>query len=552
MRMAKNMLNAVNDAVNADRDAKTTEASPAREGAGMSLSARLILLLTLVVGVVVALGGFFSLRQREAIHARALRNELFAHAITLRLTLEDSYRAGRIGDAQRLIDHLSENPRVFSVILFDETGRVAMYSNPLEAEGIVVSPEAQRVIATGEPVEIVQRRSGSEVYSVIMPIRISAVRRGAFEISQPTDFIKAKNADARRDIALIALALFGAIIAVVLLVMRYNLLRPITELLVGAKAVGQGDLAYRVIVPSSGDEIAQLASEFNRMAGSLAEQRLAAQREAEERLALERELRHRERLASIGRLAAGVAHEMGAPLNVIKGRVEILRDQLDSPVERRLRNLDIIGAQADTIADIVRQLLTLARPFNLRREVIELDGLIATAVELIEADAAKAGVRIEVNRNNHNRVDGDRALLQQVMLNTCVNALHAMPQGGLLLIEVAPDEQRRNGRAFVGLRVSDTGSGIPPERIAHIFDPFYTTKEVGKGTGLGLSVARRIVEEHTGWIEVANRAEGGAAFTIWLPKAEAGVDPDRVDHDAKHSGELVTTSQPALSHTKGK
>jgi signal transduction histidine kinase len=85
---------------------------------------------------------------------------------------------------------------------------------------------------------------------------------------------------------------------------------------------------------------------------------------------------------------------------------------------------------------------------------------------------------------------------------------------------VASEEQRRNGHTFVGLRVSDTGSGIAPEHLAHIFDPFFTTKEVGQGTGLGLSVARRIVEEHGGWIEAANRAEGGAVFYIWLPKLE--------------------------------
>jgi signal transduction histidine kinase len=105
-------------------------------------------------------------------------------------------------------------------------------------------------------------------------------------------------------------------------------------------------------------------------------------------------------------------------------------------------------------------------------------------------------------------------------MNVCVNALHAMARGGQLLIEAPPEEQRRNGQAFVGLRMSDTGLGIAPEHLAHIFDPFFTTKEVGQGTGLGLSVARRIVEEHGGWIEAANRAEGGAVFTIWLPKLE--------------------------------
>jgi two-component system, NtrC family, sensor kinase len=517
--MAGNLLRNSLNAIKKRRDGMSAGAPLAGKGRRMNLSARLILLLTIAVGVVMASGGYFILRQREEILARALRNELHAHAVTLRLALEDSYRAGRIGDAQRLIDHLSENPRVFSVILFDENGRVAVFSNPLEAGKIVESPDAQRVIATGEPVEIVRRRGGSEVYSFIMPIRISAARRGAFEISQPAEFIKADYARARRDIALITLALFAAIITVVLLVMRYNLLSPIKELLGGAKAVGQGDLAYRVVAPSGGNEIAQLASEFNRMAESLAEQRRAAERQAEERLALERELRHSERLASVGRLAAGVAHEMGAPLNVIKGRVEMLRERPDSPVENRARNLDIIGSQADAITDIVRQLLTLARPFNLRREAIEPSRLIAAVVELIEADAVKSGVRVEVPRNDHysDRVEGDPALLRQSLMNMCINALHAMEQGGRLMIEVAPEERRRNGGSFVGLRVSDTGPGIPPENLAHIFDPFFTTKEVGKGTGLGLSVARRIVEEHDGWIEAANREAGGATFTIWLP-----------------------------------
>lgn len=523
IRVAGNLLRNSLNAIKKRRDGGFADAPLAGKGRRMSLSARLILLLTVAVGVVTALGGYFILRQREEIHARALRNELYAHAITLRLALEDNYRAGRIGDAQRLINHLSENPRVFSVILFDEEGLVAMFSNPLEAGKIVESQEARRVIATGEPIEIVQSRSGREVYSVVMPVRISAARRGAFEISQPTEFIKAKYASARRDIALITLALFAAIIVVVLLVMRYNLLRPIRELLNGAKAIGQGDLAYRVIAPGGGNEIAQLASEFNRMAESLAEQRRAAERQGEERLALERELRHSERLASVGRLAAGVAHEMGAPLHVIKGRVEMLRGRSDVATEKRARNLDIIGAQADTITDIVRQLLTLARPFNLRREAIEPASLIATVVELIEADAVKSGVRVEVPRNMRQSdfVEGDPGLLRQSLMNICVNALHAMAQGGRLALDVAPEERPRNGGSFVGLRVLDTGPGIPPENLAHIFDPFFTTKDVGKGTGLGLSVARRIVEEHDGWIEAANRDEGGAAFTIWLPKIEA-------------------------------
>lgn len=505
----------------------------------MSLSTRLILLLTAAVGLVMALAGFYLLRQRQEILARAWRNELNAHAVTLQLALEDSYRAGRISDAQRLIDHLSENPRVFSVILFDEEGRTAMLSNPLLAAEVAGRPEVRGlitgVITTGQPAELVQGRHGQEVFSVILPVRISATRRGAVEISQPTDFIKADSIRARRDIALVTLALFAAIIMLVILVMRHNLLRPIKELLMGAKAVGQGDLAFRVIVPGSGNEINELAREFNRMAESLAEQRAMAAQESEERMALERELRHSERLATVGRLAAGVAHEMGAPLNVIKGRVEMMRDRPEAPLEKRLRNLEIVGAQADAITGIVRQLLTLARPFHLRRESLALSSLFDGVVELLEEEARQSGVNITVNSNHGVWVAGDRALLHQALMNLCVNALHAMEvKGGQLKIEMMsgppteslPGVGAKNSARFVGVRVSDTGVGIVPEHLPHVFDPFFTTKEVGKGTGLGLSVSRRIVEEHGGWIEAANRPEGGAAFTCWLPLTTIAPEPE--------------------------
>lgn len=516
MKPAKNLLDAMNMR-NGEWAAKSARAVKSRS---MSLSTRLILFLTIVVGVVMALAGYFILRQREAILSSALRNELLAHTVTLQIALEDSYRDGRINDAQRLIDRLSENPRVFRVVLFDEEGRVAMFSNPLAAGEIIPAPEIRRTIDSGEIIDLVHRELGQEVYSIIAPIRINATRRGALEISQPADFFKADAARARRDITLITLSLFGAIILVVQLVMRLNVLRPIKDLLTGASVIGQGDLSYRVIVPNSGSEITALVREFNRMAEGLSEQRNAAEGEAEGRLRLERELRHSERLAVVGRLASGVAHEMGAPLNVIKGRVEMLRDQPDSPETKRLRNLAIIEAQADAIAVIVRQLLTLARPFNLKCEPIAVTDLIHSAVELIESEAAQSGVTVEIEQTDHFHVNGDRALLHQVMMNICVNALHAMPQGGRLRIECLPETLNRKGRACLGLRITDTGAGIAPEHLDHVFDPFFTTKEVGKGTGLGLSVSRRIVEEHDGWIEAENREEGGAAFTIWLPKAD--------------------------------
>jgi two-component system, NtrC family, sensor kinase len=233
---------------------------------------------------------------------------------------------------------------------------------------------------------------------------------------------------------------------------------------------------------------------------------------------------------------------MGAPLNVIKGRAEILKQRPNLPQERRDRNLDIINAQADGIARIVRQLLTLARPFNLRREVIDPARLIAEVRELMEPEAAKAGICIEVVADEQVRIEVDRDLLHQVLLNVCLNGLQAMEKGGRLRIELLNEEVRRNDGLFVALRISDTGPGISADNLNHIFDPFFTTKDVGQGSGLGLAVSHRIVEEHDGWIEVGNQQTGGAVFTVYLTKA--GIDQESSEES------FVSSMEDALKQCK--
>ncbi len=484
----------------------------------MRTATKLILLLTLVVGAIMSLGGYFSLRQRTSILESALRGELRAHAITLQIALQDVYAAGQSTQAQKLIDHLSENPKVFSVILFNEQGQVLMLSNPSASELLRHPPEIQRVLQSGETVELAQ---GDDLFSILMPVQLDKQRRGAFQISQPLSFIQSDVAHARRDIAMLTLALFVATILVVLVVTRFSVLRPINDLLTGTIAFSEGDLNYRVVVPGGGGEIARLALEFNQMAAHLIEQRQKVISAAEEQLALERSLKQSERLATVGRLAAGIAHEMGAPLNVIKGRVDMLRKREDATSERRDRWLQIIDEQADAIARIVRQLLTLARPFHLRHEAIRLKQLIDGVVDLIQPDANANKIRIRLTTSDEIQVEGDRNLLHQVLLNLCLNALHAMPNGGNLDIATLQDEQEKDGRTFIALRVTDTGAGIAPEHLPQIFDPFFTTKEIGQGTGLGLAVSHRIIEEHGGWIKAENQPEGGATFLVWLPKVIA-------------------------------
>jgi two-component system NtrC family sensor kinase len=492
----------------------------------MKTSARLILILTIAVGILMTAGGYFMLRQRGEALEQAMRSEVQAHAVTLRIALERLYRVGKQTDAQELIDRMSENQRIYGVVLFSNDGQVAMVSDELVADEIKFPTEVNRVLATGETVETRRVINDQEVFSILLPINAGGEREGVLEIALPIVFIREDYARARREIVFFALLLFLTMIFIVIVVTRYSVLRPIDELLQGARALGRGDLNYRVIVPANDNEFAMLEREFNRMADNLEEQRNTADREMDQRLKLERQLRHTENLASVGRLAAGVAHEIGTPLNVIEVRAEQILQDLDDSKERRRRHATIILTQVERITNIVRQLLHLARPYNIKRGVVDLNELISSTLEMLETKLQPARIVTDFKPDRDARVSGDGEFLRQVFINLIVNAIHAMPDGGHLRISYATEVKEKDGIRYLAVRISDSGTGIAEENIPFLFDPFYTTKDVGSGVGLGLPVSRRIVEEHHGWIDVENNNEdGGATFTVYLQLAEEAVTP---------------------------
>ena len=459
-----------------------------------------------------------TLRQREAALLQTARDEARAHALTLQIALEEDYRVGRSLDAQRLINRLRENTGILSVVLFDGKGEIIAISNTLAPEEFKDSNEARQVMATGKSIEIARNKLGKDHVSIILPLQVQDQRIGAIEIVQQISFVNADIARARTHIAITVALLLVTILLVVTAVTKYSLAKPIQELLNGAAAVGSGDLKYRVPVKSAYGELARLAQEFNRTADSLAEQREALVREAEEKLELERKLRHNEQLALVGRLSAGVAHEIGAPLQVIDGRAKQLLHNTDASIEARQRNLTIVCRQTERIARMVRQLLNLSRPYNIQATKVPLLPLIQETVEMIETMADSAKVTIEIPDVSDAVIEADPESIQQVFLNICRNGIQAIPNGGRLIIQCHTDAARKNGRSFAAVRIEDTGVGIEPEHLPILFDLFFTTKEVGQGTGLGLPVSRHIIEEHGGWIEVENRANGGAVFTVYLPQ----------------------------------
>jgi hypothetical protein len=234
-----------------------------------------------------------------------------------------------------------------------------------------------------------------------------------------------------------------------------------------------------------------------------------------DRVRLEEQLQISEKMASIGLLAAGVAHEVNTPLTGISSFTQMLLDGAD-PADPRTVLLEKIERQTFRAAKIVNGLLTLSRPGTPggERRELDLNGVITDVVSLLEHQFEVG--RIKVRRELSDvpvPVAGIEHQLQQVFLNLFLNARDAMPSGGWLTVTT-----RIEGSQIVA-QVADTGSGIPPEQLARIYDPFFTTKAIGRGTGLGLSISYGIVNEHDGAIRCDSAVGQGTRFTLTLPIA---------------------------------
>ena len=233
-------------------------------------------------------------------------------------------------------------------------------------------------------------------------------------------------------------------------------------------------------------------------------------RDVTERKSLEEQLKKAERLAELGTLASGMAHEIGTPMNVILGRAEYLMDRVrDETVKKGLQT---IVAQVERITRVMNQLLAFARRKPPERELFALREVIETSLEMFHERLAKSRVEVETQIDDScSKVRADRDQMSQVLINLIMNAIHAMPEGGILRIGLSSEEE------LVKLTVADSGQGIPGDVVEKIFEPFFTTKEFGKGTGLGLTVVKGIIEEHQGAITVDSEEGKGTTFSILLP-----------------------------------
>jgi len=299
--------------------------------------------------------------------------------------------------------------------------------------------------------------------------------------------------------------------------------RPIRRLVEHARRIGAGELG-RTVEVGQHDEIGVLAVEMNQMSHRLAQAHARVVEETEARHAALAQMRHSDRLRTVGQLAAGVAHELGTPLNVVAVHAKLIRTGVTRGDEAS-DALRIIEQQTHRMATIIRQLLGFARRASPAKRPIDLREVARDVTSLVLPLADRAGVAIRCDDGPPIIVDADPTQLQQVLANVAVDGIDAMADGGNLHVgmsrswQTPPADHDGPAGPHAAIEIADTGVGIAPGDLERVFEPFFTTKSVGDGTGLGLSVAYGIVREHGGWITVASELGRGTCFTVYLPLA---------------------------------
>ena len=283
-----------------------------------------------------------------------------------------------------------------------------------------------------------------------------------------------------------------------------KLLKPIDVIVDMSKKVIDGDLTARCSIYPQG-ELGGLCQTIDKMAGAI------EHREEELRRVTQQQISQSEKLATVGRLSAGIAHEINNPLTGVLTFAHLLREKKNNS-EEDLKDIDVIIRETTRVREIVKGLLDFARQTPFKKEPVNINAILTQIVELLKSQKEFRGIVITENYSGHNPgFEGDKNQLQQVFLNLIFNACEAISDTGTIVISTGQE-----GEDIV-VSIQDTGCGIKKENLGKIFDPFYTTKPVGKGTGLGLSISYGLIQQHGGFIQCESEEGKGTTFNVRLP-----------------------------------
>ncbi len=471
----------------------------------MRLTRKFIAALVIGVALVALVQGYLDYQRERDVFDRLLRAEATALGRALGRGVADVWQ--RDGEAAA---------RQFLEVAASKSGRLQARWVWLDAKGHDEprAPRAELEPMNEDQVVVVQDPTRRLLYTYIR-VEVTEPRLGGVEIAQSLEQLDSYvSASLRTQVLGSASAVaIAAVLALGLGVVFIG--RPISRLAAKARRVGTGDLSGPLVLRQR-DELGELAAEINVMCERLAEERAARELATEQ-------LRHADRLTTVGKLASGLAHELGTPLNVVRGRAKLIvdREVEGADIESSAR---IVVEQAERMTALIRELLDFARPRTPKKSPVNAPALGRRVCELVATIARKSNVQLVPPPADATlRAEADDGQLSQVVTNLVVNAIQATPAGGVVTIAAHRIEQAPppyvggDTRAWLAIEVGDTGAGMDEATRARVFEPFYTTKDIGEGTGLGLSVSWGIIREHGGWIDIASTIGEGSTFTVYLP-----------------------------------
>lgn len=426
-------------------------------------------------------------------------------ARSIQLPLSRALQEGRGDRLYEALESAFRIRRVYGAAVYGPDGSVVARVGAFGPES--ASSEAVGRVAAegrgGEYGEVGQRR----VYSYFVPLTNPGGRiEGLLQVTRRRSDIEGEVRGVRLRMAGILGGVWLFMGLLVILTYHRVLGRPFERLSSAMAEVERGARDQRV-QERGPKEVAEIAGSFNRMVAGVkrAEANVAERRERE--LALENELRRTEKLAAIGRLAGGVAHELGTPLAVVDGMAQRLQRGVEG--ERAAGAIREIRGAVERMSGIVQELLAFGATESGERQIVAARAVVTGAVGAVREEATASGIELDVSSTPHDlMVRGDRLRLEGALTHLLRNAIQAAGPGGRVRVNAEADA----GEAR--FEVEDSGPGIPDDIVDRLFEPFFTTKAVGEGSGLGLAVAHAVAEEHGGAIEVGRSPLGGARFVL--------------------------------------
>jgi signal transduction histidine kinase len=476
----------------------------------MKLVPKLSLVLVGAMSLVLVVRATSRVRDDKALYEKDTRRDHAVTAHVLRTSVAEVWET----EGQARAEHLVETANRGS-----DTLRFRWIA-PGSADPALSARELDAVRAGGD-VQRVQPGDPSEELVSYFAVRPGVAQLGILELRES---LAERDQHTRATVraSLVAVVVITTVFLLLAMIIgRWFVGRPIDELVKKARRVAAGDLSSPLDLRAAA-EFRYLARELNGMCDRLAAAQNKAASEADARVRAVDQLRHADRLATIGQLAAGVAHEVGTPLSIVAGHAQMIAGR-EVAGEAVFESARVIDAQVHRVARIVRQLLDFARRKGPEGGTADVLAVASSAGELLTRSARNKGVGIRAV-GDACQAQVDEESLRQVVTNLVMNAVHASSEGDEVLItvhRVLAVPPRGVEGDFVRTDVRDTGTGISDEVLPHIFAPFFTTRSTGEGTGLGLSVVHGIVQDHGGWIDVDSALGRGTTFSVFLPVAKA-------------------------------